>query len=293
MKMLSMKTHLYYFPLLITLSCAPDKKEEITSDSTRVATDSVVSTETATIVPVSSPAVAAPTITIYRKNFPLFSEEPLTENDLEISTTQSLAEMLKRYDEGEYNTIKKQYSIYSESNNLDRWEMQRWYFDTENHLKAYTRGYKNQMESNIDQTTIYLFSSDSSGVPALAAVYNNEKRSERKMFSSKKRTLTSKLKERIITSNCPQCGVSLSLDFNPTTKYQVSVVDQARITELSKTFFEEYDALFKRLKETEMTQHGNYSDYLAKEELKQGEKTYNVNYTIHYSVYEKVVMANP
>jgi hypothetical protein len=233
------------------------------------------------------------------RNFPSFSQDAITENELENVITQALVEMLNQYDTANYRTIKSEYSFYykeaSDYDSLDasRTEVKTWYYSSTNKLKAYSLVYEEKMGSSVydpnsgskigrSETAIYLFSANSIGDPILAGVYNDTDTYYDFAISSK---------QRIVTSKCPQCGVSLNFDTGTADLTdKAKAVEQDYVTGLSTIFIDEYSALLNWLKDVEVKK--NDEDYTAKEELTLGETPYSVDYTIEKSLFEKLVKGN-
>jgi hypothetical protein len=278
--------------LIITLSCSPAKNNETAVDSTQNVIDTVnVSSSPSIVTPINySPAPA--------RNFPSFSQDAITENELENTIVQALTEMLNQYDTAKYRTIKGDYSVYYQrpsdydesTMDASETETETWYFDIDNNLKAYTREYVVRVGSSVNnpnsgsnigesETTIYLFSNSSSEDPTLVAVYNDKDVYYDFATSSKKRAVTSK---------CPKCGVSLSYENEPTN--DVEVLEQDYISILSINFLARQEVLFAWLKEAEVKKDGE--NYIAKEELTKGETPYSADYTIEKSLFEKLVKGN-
>ncbi len=285
-----MKSLLFPVLLLTIAACSFDKKETASNGGTTPATDSLTIEKKAPETIVTPDVVVKP----QRNNFHPEREEPLTKDGVEVATSQALAEILTQYDTGTYRKIRKEYTMYIESPKSDTWEYQTWYFDSQNNLRAYERkreekvGYDYRATVVYSISAIYFFSTSQDSVATLVGVYSDEKRSEIKTFSSKKRMLTSKVKERIVADNCPQCGVNLMLDFDPRTEYKVTVIDQKRISGLSETFFKEYNDVLKWLKNNELT-YGNFNNRTAKEELTDGSNPYTVNYSVDSQLYENFI----
>ncbi len=289
-----MKSVLYFLIFLIVLSCAPGKNNETAVDSTLVATDTT---------PVYNPPVYHPGPA---RNFPSFSSYAVTENELEGSITEALTELLNQYDTVKYRTIKSEYTVYYkvasdyEGDSLDRSETETktWYYSTTNELKAYSVAFEEKEGSSVynpsseskfgrSETAIYLFSADSIGDPILAGVYNDTDTYYDFAISSK---------QRIVTSKCPQCGVSLNFDTGTADLTdKAKAVEQEYVSGLSTIFFEEYNSLLIWLKGMEMEKDNE--NYVTKEELshlKPGsdyliDYTYTVDYTINESLYKKLV----
>jgi hypothetical protein len=289
-----MKPIPYCLLILIVLSCAPGKDNHTAVDSTVVATDTTL----AYTPPQYHPAPA--------RNFPLFSSYPVTENEQEVSITDALTELLNQYDTAKYKTIKSEYTVYYkvasdyEGDSLDtsETETKTWYYSTTHELKAYSVAFEEKVGSSVynpsseskigrSETIIYLFSSNSPEDPALVGVYKDKDTYYDNSISEK---------TRIITSKCPQCGVSFSYDSESTD--EVEVLEQEYVSGLSTAFFEEYNSLLIFLKSAEMKKDNE--NYVAKEELahvKPGsdysiDYTYTVDYTINETLYKKLLKGN-
>jgi hypothetical protein len=288
--------------LILTLSCSSGKNSETAVDSTQNVMDTVnVSASPSIVTPTNySPEPA--------RNFPSFSQDAITENELENSITEALTEMLNQYDTAKYRTIKGDYSVYYQrpsdydesTMDASETETETWYFDIDNNLKAYTREYVVRVGSSVNnpnsgsnigenETTIYLFSNNSSEDPTIVGAYNNKNTNYDMAISTK---------ERIVTSKCPKCGVSLDLGNNPTDfdsgtanpTDKVEVIEQKYVSGLSLNFLSRYSALLNWLKDVEVKKSDE--DYTAKEELTHGETPYTVDYTIEKSLFEKLVKGN-
>ncbi len=284
-----MKSALYSLLLIISLSCSSGKKEESTTDSTIVATD-------------TTPLYASP---VYRpgpaRNFPTFSSYPITENELEISITEALAELLNQYDTGKYKSIRSDYSLYYkvasdyEGDSLDTSESETktWYFNRDNQLKAYTVVYEEKIGSSVSDpnsgsrigtshTIIYLFSTNSKDRPVLIGVYDDKDESYQVAVTSRKRFLTSK---------CPQCGVSMSYETEPTN--ELEILNEDYVSSLSDTFFSDYNFLVEKLKGAEAQRSGD--GYLVQEEqVSTAGIPYSLSYYIDQSLFDQFLKAmNP
>lgn len=238
-------------------------------DSTNVAKDSVIVTPVTTTTMIVPPPIP-------EGNFPSINAVTQIENELESSTMQAFVGLLNEYEEGEYKTIKEGYSIYYQEMETRDSETKTWYYDTENRLKAFAVVFDSKagLEGRVQswRTIVYLFSGDQK----LAAVYKDIS-----MYGQLP------MKEIMVASNCPQCGVSLILDVDPSNGFNVSGLDETYISEQSKAFFEEYSALIDMLKGSDLKK--NDDNYTVEVEEGQTNVPYTVIYTIDPVVYKKVI----
>ena len=282
-----MKSALYFILSLIFLACSTAKKEEATTDSALVAAD----TTQASIAPAYHQEPA--------RNFPSYSSYAVTENELEISITEVLAELLNQYDTREYRTIRSDYLHYYkvptdyDSMDASESETKTWYFNRDNQLKAYTVDYKEKIGSSVfdpnsgsslgtSLTIIYLFSASSAGSPALLGVYEDKVVSDQVAVTSR---------ERIAISKCPQCGISMSYENEPTN--ELEILNEDYVSGLSDTFLNEYNFLVENLKGAEAQRSGD--GYLVQEEQVSTAGTpYTLSYYIDQSLFDKFLKAtNP
>lgn len=284
-----MKSALYFIFILslIFLACSTDKKEEAATDSTLVAVDTTQASSASTYHP--GPA----------RNFPSFSPYALTENELEISITDALADLLNQYDTGEYRTIRSDYLHYYkvptdyDSMEASESETKTWYFNRDNQLKAYTVVYEEKIGSSVSDpnsgsslgtshTIIYLFSASSAGSPTLIGVYDDKVFSDQVAVNSR---------ERIAISKCPQCGISMSYENEPTN--ELEILNEDYVSGLSDTFLNEYNFLVENLKGAEAQRSGD--GYLVQEEhVSTAGTPYTLSYYVDQSFFDQFLKAtNP
>jgi hypothetical protein len=267
-----MKSIHYFFLALTIVNCSPPKNEETVTDSTRVAKDSV------TIAPAPTTTIT-PTTPVPEGNFPSINAETQTKNELEYTITQAFVGLLNEYEEGEYETIKEEYSIYYQEMERRDSETKAWYYDTDNRLKACAVVFDSKagLEGTVQswRTIIYLFSGDQK----LIAVYKDIS-----IYGEQP------MREVVVASNCPQCGVKLILDIDPTNGFNVSGLGEVYISEQSKVFFEEYIGLIDMLKGSDLKK--NDDNYTVEVEEGQTNVPYTVIYTIDPTIYKKVIKSN-
>jgi hypothetical protein len=306
-----MKTASPLFTLILSVvvSCTPIKNNETTVDSTKnIATDSAAtqieesSTSSSTDESVqysSTVETAEPPIDISKTsspNFPAYSDTIFTEDESEAAITKDLITLLREYKTRKLVKIKSTYSMtYPVGNDGDdstedatTTETKTWYYDINRKLSAYTLTSKSayvqrdvndgsERVSN-QKTTIYLFTNEQ-----LAAVYDEHESTDQIFYSNK---------ERIVITQCPACGVTISEDTSTSEGTKVSPIDQAHVIELSKLFFEEHKKMLVDLQGARIERISGDNCFFSVQKP-WDDRTYTLNYSSNQSMYLTLLKTKP
>ncbi len=283
-----MKPMLYCLIYLIVISCAPGKTNETTVDSTLLAP----STLTKEVAAPPEPPIDVSKIS--SPKFPEYSDKIFTEDESEATITNELMALLHEYEARKLLKIKSTYSMtYPVGNDGDDstedatlTETNTWYYDANRKLSVYThtskdayvqRDVNDGSERMISQkTTIYLFADEQ-----LSAVYDDYESNGQIYISHK---------ERIVVGQCPICGRKISEDTMTSEGLNVSPIEQNRVSELSKIFFEEYKKMIVDLQRTRIERVSG-DNCLFSVQKPWDDRAYTLNYTSNQSIYMTLLKA--
>jgi hypothetical protein len=265
---------IYTLILLVVVSCTPAKKEAALVDSLKVSPDTLSQNENSYSPSVNNDPPEPSSIFFYL-------EETFTEDEREATVTQELIELLKKYEAGNYLTIRNEYSANypeevgpDEFMNVSEYKTKTWFYDSLNRLQCFTIDYEYRVSEDrySNMSTIYLFSNDS-----LIAVYEDKDESIQ---------VTSQTHTRVVANRCPACGTLVNATMSDT--YQVSEFDFSFLEGVSRVFFLENDPDFKWLNQRELNKEDE--NYIMEEDNSESDAL--ERYIISPYLFEKFIRSN-
>ena len=184
-----------------------------------------------------------------RPVFPKYSGRIFTDDENEATITPLLDSILDEYSHHNYFSIKTGGMM--------------WHFDQNHSLRVVTEELKDNSYKDI---SIYLFANSQ----FVASYRDVDMRGQDNQTN----------KERIITSQCPTCGVSFNLVSYDTL---VNVVSEGRIKELSDYYFKETIELLDWIAKAKVTKQEGRNLYFERE------SPYKALYTVNSELYNKFI----
>jgi hypothetical protein len=250
------KNYLFLVILLIFTRCNQPSTKGETADSTQHSTDTTVSNvlnpiETVqTDKPVELDESPIDSVTLASPEFDFYAQT-LSSDKREAKLVNKLAQLVEQFKSEKYVAIEKSYSFvdsYAIFGGKAR-EDEIWYYNFNRQLCAFSSTYKSERTT---RSEFYLCREGE----ILALSSDNEFQDEGP------RAYTS---VRIVSSLCPQCGLTLSKEEEgEVQEYQATVLEQSDLDKYSSDFFNKHEDMLKDFKgATNLTKIGDrYSAFV-------------------------------
>lgn len=242
-----MKTSLLFITVIIVASCAKPNSKTDTVDSTQLSADTTVSK---TVNPIETGQVDKPAApdeppidsALVSPEFDFYAQT-LSSDKRETKLVNKLSQLVEQFTKEKFVTTRMSY-VHDDAVGYGKERQEEiWYYNANRQLCAFTSNYKTERTT---RSELYLFREDN----LLALSSDNEFQDEGpRAYSS----------VRIVSSLCPQCGLTLSKEEeSESQEYKADVVDQSDLDKYSSDLFTKHEDMLKEFKEaTNLTKIGD------------------------------------